>query len=129
MGKALAQPSQGKSHEGAAERDPREDARPLSADAAIYYLNAIKASGTRPALAKALEEFEALRTRLKHEFDLPPHPSVVELSGRIREQLANAPPEPVVNVRVTAETKIEPLAAAHDAGAAGVPADRHVPLP
>src|SRR5688572_2425884 len=85
------------------------DTEPLSADAAIYYLNAIKSPGTRAALAKALEEFEALRTRLNHEFELAPHPSVVELSTRIREQLANAPPEPVVNVRVTAETKIEPL--------------------
>ena len=85
------------------------DTEPLSADAAIYHLNAIKSPGTRAALAKALEEFEALRTRLNHEFELAPHPSVVELSTRIREQLANAPPEPVVNVRVTAETKIEPL--------------------
>jgi DNA-binding SARP family transcriptional activator/TolB-like protein len=85
------------------------EAEPLSADAAIYYLNAIKAPATRSALAQALEEFEALRTRLNHEFELAPHPSVVELSTRIREQLANAPPEPVVNVRVTAETKIEPL--------------------
>ena len=80
---------------------------PLSADAAIYFLNALKAPGTRVALAKALEEFEALRTRLSHEFDLPPHPSVVELSTRIREQLATAAPEPVVHVRVTAETAIE----------------------
>ncbi|HEX6941957.1 MAG TPA: BTAD domain-containing putative transcriptional regulator, partial [Gemmatimonadaceae bacterium] len=85
------------------------ETEPLSADAAIYYLNAIKAPATRAALAQALEEFEALRTRLNHEFELAPHPSVVELSTRIREQLANAPPEPVVNVRVTAETKIEPL--------------------
>lgn len=83
------------------------DTEPLSADAAIYFLNALKAPGTRAALAKALEEFEALRTRLSHEFDLAPHPSVVELSTRIREQLATAPPEPVVNVRVTAETRIE----------------------
>ena len=84
------------------------DAEPLSADAAIYLLNAIKASGTRSALARALEEFEALRTRLSHEFELAPHQSVTELSVRIREQLASAPPEPVVDVRVTAEMKIEP---------------------
>ncbi|HZI29525.1 MAG TPA: BTAD domain-containing putative transcriptional regulator [Gemmatimonadaceae bacterium] len=96
------------------------DAEPLSADAAIYLLNAIKAPGTRSSLARALEEFEALRTRLSHEFDLAPHPSIVELSGRIREQLAAAPPEPVVNIRVTAETKIEPVTAI--ASAAAVPA-------
>lgn len=88
------------------------ETEPLSADAAIYYLNAIKAPGTRPALAQALEEYEALRTQLHHEFELAPHPSVVELSTRIREQLANAPPEPVVNVRVTSETKIPTLATA-----------------
>jgi DNA-binding SARP family transcriptional activator/tetratricopeptide (TPR) repeat protein len=82
---------------------------PLSGDAAIYLLNAIKSPGTRAALAKALEEFEALRTRLNHEFELAPHPSVMELSTRIREQLASAPPEPVVNIRVTQETKIEPI--------------------
>jgi DNA-binding SARP family transcriptional activator/tetratricopeptide (TPR) repeat protein len=81
------------------------DTEPLSADAAIYFLNAIKSPGTRPALAKALEEFETLRSRLNKEFELAPHPSVMELSERIREQLAAAPPEPVVNVRVTAETK------------------------
>ena len=81
------------------------DTEPLSADAAIYFLNAIKSPGTRPALAKALDEFEALRARLNKEFELAPHPSVMELSGRIREQLAAAPPEPVVNVRVTAETQ------------------------
>ena len=85
------------------------ETEPLSADAAIYYLNAIKSPGTRAALAKALEEFEALRTRLNHEFELAPHPSVMELSTRIREQLADAPPEPVVNIRVTQETKIEPM--------------------
>ena len=84
------------------------ETEPLSADAAIYLLNAIKSPGTRSALARALEEFEALRTRLSHEFELAPHPSIVELSGRIREQMAAAPPEPVVDVRVTAETKIEP---------------------
>lgn len=81
------------------------EAEPLSADAAIYFLNAIKAPGTRAALAEALEEFEALRTRLNKEFELAPHPSVMELATRIREQLAAAPPEPVVNLRVTAETK------------------------
>ena len=81
------------------------DTEPLSGDAAIYFLNAIKSPGTRPALAKALEEFENLRTRLNKEFELAPHPSVMQLSERIREQLAAAPPEPVVNVRVTAETK------------------------
>jgi DNA-binding SARP family transcriptional activator/TolB-like protein len=98
------------------------DAEPLSADAAIYLLNAIKSPGTRSALARALEEFEALRTRLSHEFELAPHPSIIELSARIREQLATAPPEPVVNVRVTAETKIEPIATAAPAATVPPPA-------
>lgn len=100
------------------------DTEPLSADAAIYFLNAIKSPGTRAALAQALEEYEALRTRLNREFELAPHPSVVELSGRIRDQLANAPPEPVVHVRVTAETKIEPLPAAAPPAAPSAPPAR-----
>ena len=94
------------------------ETEPLSADAAIYLLNAIKSPGTRSSLARALEEFEALRTRLSHEFELAPHPSIVELSGRIREQMAAAPPEPVVDVRVTAETKIETSSLAPAAPAA-----------
>ena len=103
------------------------DADPLSADAAIYLLNAVKAPGTRSALARALEEFEALRTRLSHEFELAPHQSITELSVRIREQLAVAPPEPVVDVRVTAETKIElppvaPAPSAPEAPATSPPA-------
>ena len=85
------------------------EVEPLSADAAIYFLNAIKSPGTRAALARSLAEFESLRARLNKEFELAPHPSVLELSDRIRTQLASAPPEPVVDVRVTAETKIEPL--------------------
>lgn len=64
------------------------DTEPLSADAAIFVLNAIKATGTRAALAEALHEYERLRTRLDREFDLAPEPVVRELASRIREQLA-----------------------------------------
>lgn len=70
------------------------EAEPLSADAAIYLLNATKAPGTRAALAQALEEYERIRTRLTRDFELAPEKSVNELAERIREQLAAAAPEP-----------------------------------
>lgn len=64
------------------------EAEPLSADAAIYLLNAAKAPGTRAALAQALTEYERIRSRLAREFELVPEKSVNELAERIREQLA-----------------------------------------
>jgi DNA-binding SARP family transcriptional activator/tetratricopeptide (TPR) repeat protein len=70
------------------------DIQPLSADAALFLLNATKGPGTRVALGKALEEYEQLRVRLAREFDLVPEPVVVELVERIREQIATAPPAP-----------------------------------
>jgi hypothetical protein len=50
-----------------------------------HVLNAIKALNDR--LARAFEEYEALRTRLNRGVRARPASSVVELSGRIREQL------------------------------------------
>jgi DNA-binding SARP family transcriptional activator/tetratricopeptide (TPR) repeat protein len=77
------------------------EAEPLSSDAAIYLLNAIKAPGTRPALADALEEFERLRSQIAREFELQPDPVVRDLAERIREQMGSAPdPEPIVAVEV-----------------------------
>lgn len=70
------------------------DTEPLSSDAAIYLLNAIKAPATRAALARALEAYESLRIRLVREFELGPDGSVRELAERIREQLTALPPEP-----------------------------------
>jgi DNA-binding SARP family transcriptional activator len=68
------------------------DAEPLSADAALFVLNAIKASGTRAALAQALDEYDRLRARLSREFELAPEPPVRELAARIRDQLATMEP-------------------------------------
>lgn len=70
------------------------DAEPLSPDAALFLLNAVKAPGTRVAFGQALDEFERIRTRLAREFDLAPELNVRELAERIREQLAASPPEP-----------------------------------
>src|SRR5262245_43438846 len=70
------------------------DAEPLSPDAALFLLNAVKAPGTRVALGQALDEFERIRTRLAREFDLAPELNVRELAERLREQLASSPPEP-----------------------------------
>jgi DNA-binding SARP family transcriptional activator/tetratricopeptide (TPR) repeat protein len=69
------------------------DTEPLSADAAIFLLNATKAPGTRAALAQALDEYERLRVRLAADFDLAPEPVVRELAARIRDQLAIVEPD------------------------------------
>jgi tetratricopeptide (TPR) repeat protein/TolB-like protein len=70
------------------------DIQPLSADAALFLLNATKGPGTRAALGKALDEYEQLRGRLAREFDLAPEPVVRELAERIREQIATMAPSP-----------------------------------
>ena len=70
------------------------DIQPLSADAALFLLNATKGPGTRVALGKALDEYEQLRARLAREFDLVPEPVVLELVERIREQIATMAPAP-----------------------------------
>jgi DNA-binding SARP family transcriptional activator/TolB-like protein len=75
------------------------DVEPLSPDAALFLLNAIKAPGTRVALGQALDEFERIRTRLLREFDLAPELNVRELAERIREQMAASPPEPTLEAQ------------------------------
>src|SRR6185503_6556717 len=70
-------------------------AAPLSVDAAIFRLNALKAPGTREALDRALSEFEQLRVRLAREFDLEPEPPVRQLAESIRNSMgALAPSAP-----------------------------------
>lgn len=70
------------------------DAEPLSADAALFLLNARKAPGTRAALALAIEEYERLRAMLTRDFDLAPDRAVAELAARMREQLSEREAEP-----------------------------------
>lgn len=91
------------------------DAEPLSADAAIYLLNAAKAPGTRAALAQALEEYDALRVRLARDFELPPEPPVRDLAERIREQMATLA-EPVSSPAVPGPLMSEPRVGVTPAG-------------
>jgi DNA-binding SARP family transcriptional activator/tetratricopeptide (TPR) repeat protein len=69
------------------------DTAPLSADAALYRLNALKAPGTYEALQRALDEFDQLATRLAREFDLPPEKPVRQLADAMRESLQTIPRE------------------------------------
>jgi DNA-binding SARP family transcriptional activator/TolB-like protein len=70
------------------------DAAPLSVDAALFRLNAVKAPGTREASQRALDEYDQLATRLARDFDLAPEKPVRELADSIRETLQSLPPEP-----------------------------------
>jgi DNA-binding SARP family transcriptional activator/TolB-like protein len=72
------------------------DAAPLSVDAALFRLNAVKAPGTREAAQRALDEFEQLSTRLSREFDLAPERPLTQLAQSVREMLHTLPTEPIV---------------------------------
>lgn len=63
------------------------DVAPLSVDAALYRLNALKAPGTREADRRALEEFERLRARLGREYEMAPDRAVAELAAGIAARL------------------------------------------
>ena len=70
------------------------DAAPMSSDAALYQLNALKAPGTREADQQALNAYESLRRRLAREFDTAPEGVVVSLAHDIAGRLAaSAPPD------------------------------------
>jgi DNA-binding SARP family transcriptional activator/TolB-like protein len=88
------------------------DVAPLSPDAAIYLLNALRAPGTRVALARAIAEYEELRTRLAREFELKPEKPVLDLVARIRERLAAAPADPVPDAKSPAADATEVAATA-----------------
>ncbi|HEX6966923.1 MAG TPA: BTAD domain-containing putative transcriptional regulator [Gemmatimonadaceae bacterium] len=67
------------------------DAEPLSADAALYLLNALKAPGTRDADGKALAAYERLVTRLARDYQTAPDRSVSALAADIAQRVAAAP--------------------------------------
>ena len=64
------------------------DADPLSVDAALFLMNAVKAPGTRSALSDALDEYDQLRRRIEREYELAPDKRITELADRIRDDLA-----------------------------------------
>jgi DNA-binding SARP family transcriptional activator/TolB-like protein len=67
------------------------DADPLSADAALYLLNALKAPATSDAYRSALGEFSLLQQRLDVEFSRAPAPEVERLAASIRDELTRMP--------------------------------------
>jgi DNA-binding SARP family transcriptional activator/TolB-like protein len=77
------------------------DAAPLSADAALFLLNAIKSPGTREADRRALAAFAMLRERLTREYDLAPDAAVIELAEGIRERLGSQPGLPAAPADLT----------------------------
>ncbi|MFL5606313.1 MAG: hypothetical protein ACJ8AD_07705 [Gemmatimonadaceae bacterium] len=70
------------------------DEEPLSADAALFRLNALKAAGTPDATRAALREFDSLRARVSREFGLAMPDSVTRLADSLRERIPapDAPP-------------------------------------
>jgi DNA-binding SARP family transcriptional activator len=95
------------------------DAAPVSADAALYLLNALKAPGTRESYQRALAEYRRLHERLTRDYELRPEKAVAELARELADQVAAAGVEP----GTTAEF---PLPAAAVPDAAGV-TDRERP--
>ena len=67
------------------------DMAPLSVDAALYRLNALKAPLTRDAYARALVAYDRLVRRLRDEYELTPDPRVASLANDIAIALRAAP--------------------------------------
>lgn len=65
---------------------------PLSVDAALYRLNALKAPLTRDAYARALVAYDRLVRRLRDEYALSPDPRVSALATDIAASLRATPP-------------------------------------
>ena len=65
---------------------------PLSVDAALYRLNALKAPLTRDGYARALVAYDRLVRRLRDEYALPPDPRVSALATDIAASLRATPP-------------------------------------
>ena len=65
---------------------------PLSVDAALYRLNALKAPLTRDGYARALVAYDRLVRRLRDEYALSPDPRVSALATDIAASLRATPP-------------------------------------
>ena len=77
------------------------DTDSLSADAALYRLNALKASGDRAGLQRAVAEYELLVRRLQTEYELAPDASVTSLATELAERLS-AMPAPIASMETEA---------------------------
>ena len=63
------------------------DAAPVSAEAALYRFNALKAPDTREAHQRALEEYERLRERLLRDYQLRPDRAVAALARELLDRV------------------------------------------
>ncbi|MGI8498720.1 MAG: BTAD domain-containing putative transcriptional regulator [Gemmatimonadaceae bacterium] len=63
---------------------------PLSGDAALYLLNAIKAPGTRESDRRTLDTYASLRARLARDYEVEPEPAVVRLASEIAAKIEAA---------------------------------------
>jgi DNA-binding SARP family transcriptional activator/TolB-like protein len=73
------------------------EAAPLSVDAALFRLNAVKSPGTREAARRALEEFDQLTIRLQRDYELVPEKPVLELAASLRANMISLPAEAIVS--------------------------------
>ena len=69
------------------------EAAPLSADAALFFLNSLKAEGTREADGRSLVAYERLTARMAREFGLAPDKTVTALAESIRGRFEASAPE------------------------------------
>jgi len=90
---------------------------PLSVDAALYRLNAVKSPGTREAAQRALDEFEQLSGRLAREFDLAPEKPVLELAQNLRDGLDTLPAAPITVAAPSIPAPAAPVVAPNEAPA------------
>jgi DNA-binding SARP family transcriptional activator/TolB-like protein/Flp pilus assembly protein TadD len=60
---------------------------PLSADAALYIINARKAPGTRESALAALHDYDALAARLARDYEAVPDARVAALAATLRERI------------------------------------------
>ncbi|HKV52659.1 MAG TPA: BTAD domain-containing putative transcriptional regulator [Gemmatimonadaceae bacterium] len=103
---------------------------PLSVDAALYRLNALKAPLTRDAYARALVAYDRLVRRLRDEYELTPDPRVASLANDIATLLRAAPVAATVEAAsyaVVAASEPAAVARALAAGAAASPATFETP--
>ncbi len=101
------------------------DTEPLSADAALYLLNALKAPATRDADARALAAYRQLVSRLAREYDATPDDKVSTLATDIASRLAarSAP------VATASAAPAAPPAPAHEAPPAATAASTQAAAP
>jgi tetratricopeptide (TPR) repeat protein len=65
-------------------------AAPLSTDAALYLINALKAPGSRESALAALAEYRALAGRLERDFDAHPDQRVAALAAELSARVADS---------------------------------------